>query len=192
MPYRDSKLSTEVRGKIKQFYRLLMSYSDFNQANQIATRIMDEKLHRNGCEDRILLEALNSAMVVAYARPFSGNDKNAETKINDLSTKYLKGLSRDEKEIHDIVIEDRNQVIAHSDSEARDYRIQVMTLNEKKILTPWSDDTRAPLTEEALMIFIKLSENMREITYEKRMKLEPELYEYFEEYPKDYLAGKNV
>jgi hypothetical protein len=43
-------------------------------------------------------------------------------------------------------------VLAHSDAEAWNLRPMVLVVGEHKILAPWSDDTRAPLTREATEI----------------------------------------
>ncbi|MCD4666036.1 MAG: hypothetical protein K8R68_12265 [Bacteroidales bacterium] len=181
MPYRDTELSDEARGKLKQFYRLLMSYNDFKQANQIAERILEEKLHDNIAKNRVLIEALNCAMIVAYARPFSGNDQKVEVRISDLPENFLKDLSCEEKELHKVVIEDRNKVLAHSDSDAHKLRPQAWVLNGEKVLMSWSSGTKAPLTEEAAKSFAALSEKLRERAYERRMELEQELLGYFDE-----------
>lgn len=192
MPYRDKEISEVVRGKIKQFYRLLMSYSDFKQANQIAEKILSENLHEDMNKNRILIEALNCAMLVAYARPFSGNDRKAQVRIPDLPDNILRDLSEEEIEIHKIAIEDRNKVLAHSDSDARDYRPEVWLANGKRVLMPWSNDTQAPLTEDATKIFLSLSEKLRERVFEKRMELEPEVIGYFNETPIEKIVDENV
>jgi hypothetical protein len=89
MPYRNKNLSPEIRGKLRQFYRLLLSYGDFKQAHYISSYILDEKLHNS--EDVRLLEALNCAMIIAYCRPFSGNEQS-DIKILYLPASFLKGL----------------------------------------------------------------------------------------------------
>ena len=183
MPYKDNNLSPEIRGKLRQFYRLLMSYNDFKQANDIATYILREKFHDHIVKNRIIIEALNCAMIIAYCRPFSGNDPNATIKIPDLPPKFFRDLTEKEKEVHNVVVEDRNTLLAHSDSQAHDLRPQAWVVNNKKILVPWSNDTKAPLTEEATTTFQELSEKLRERVYEERMKLEPSLIEYFETIP---------
>jgi len=192
MPYRNKKLSKEVIGKLKQFYRLLMSYSDFKQACQIAEFIISEKLHDDMTKNRVQIEALNCAMMVAYARPFSGNDKKTQLKIPDLPGNILRYLSTEEIEIHTMVIDDRNKVLAHSDSEARNYRPESWLLNGKKILVPWSNDTRASLTEEATRAFLELSEKLGERVFEKRIELEPEVISYFDEIPIEDIDNEKV
>lgn len=134
MPFNNNDLSNEVKGKLRQFYRLLMSYNDFKQANEIATYILDEKLHDNVSKNRVLIEALNCAMIVAYARPFSGNDQKIEIKIPDLPENILNGLTDEELEIHNVVLEDRNKVLAHSDSEAHSLRPEAWEIDGKKFL----------------------------------------------------------
>ena len=181
MPYRNNNLSPEVRGKLRQFFRLLMSYKDFKQAHYIASYILHKKLH--DLDDKQLLEALNCAMIVAYCRPFSGNDQTVDAKIPDLPVSFLKGLPEDEREIHEIVLSDRNTVLAHSDSSAFDLQPQAWRVKDKKILVPWSNYTRAPLTKEATETFRSLTQRMKDKVLKERMKLEPELIDYFEEIP---------
>jgi hypothetical protein len=181
MPYRDDKLSPETRGKLRNFYRVLLSYGDFKQAQYIASYILDEKLHDR--EDRRLLEALNCAMIVAYCRPFSGNDRAIDAKIPDLSVSFLRDLSEAEREIHEVVLRDRNTVVAHSDSIAHDLHPKVLVISGERILMPWKADTRAPLTRDATEIFLALVSRMRDKLWLERMRLEPELLDYFDHMP---------
>jgi hypothetical protein len=181
MPYRNKKLSKEVRGKLRQFYRLLLSYGDFKQAHYIASYILAEKLHDS--EDRRLLEALNCAMIVAYCRPFSGNDRIIDIKIPNLPASFLRDLSDDEREIHEVVLHDRNTVLAHSDSIAHDLQPKVWGIKDQKILIPEKNYTQAPLTKEATETFKSLADRMRNKMIKERMKLEPELIDHFEKIP---------
>jgi hypothetical protein len=189
MPYRNEKLSAEIRWKLRKFYRLLLSSGDFKQAHYIASYILDEKLHAS--EDRRLLEALNCAMIVAYCRPFSGNDRAINTKIPDLPESFLRDLSAAEKEIHEVVLQDRNTVLAHSDSMAHDLQPKVWVIRDRKILMPEKNDTRAPLTKEATKTFKSLSLRLRDKVLKERMKLEPELIDYFEQIPIEKILEDN-
>ena len=67
-------------------------------------------------ENQLELQALNCAMIVAYCRPFSGNDLKTKSSIPDLPTSFLKDFSREEREFHDYIIQLRNTVWCHSDS----------------------------------------------------------------------------
>ena len=180
MKHLDTNLSFEVRGKLKNFYRLIMSHGDFKQAHYIATRI-DENFH-NG-DDRRPLEALNCAMIISYCRPFSGNDKKIQGKVPDLPESFLKGLSKPEKELHHIVMTDRNTVLAHTDSSAFNLRPQVWIVGEKKFLLPLSNDTKAPLTRSLTEEFWLLTKKLRDKSFKQRMKLEQELIGIFDVAP---------
>jgi len=181
-------------GKIRQFYRLLISYNDFKQAADIAAYILEKNLHnRKKGESRMLLEALNCAMVVAYCRSFSGNDGSAQPNVPDLPKRFLRTLTSDERELHEEVIKDRNTVLAHSDSKAWNLRPTRLEFEGRKILFPISSDTRAPLTREATERLHQLSRKLREAVFEERMKWEPDLIEYFdaisEEAKREFLRG---
>lgn len=189
MPYRINKLNQEVRGKLRQFYRLILSYGDFKQAHYIASYILTEKLHDS--EDWRLLEALNCAMIVAYCRPFSGNDQAIDIRIPDLPKSFLRGLSDDEREIHEVVLHDRNTVLAHSDSIAHDLQPKVWVIKDQTILIPVKNYTRAPLTKKATETFHLLSARMRDKVLKARMKLEPELINYFEQIPIEKILEDN-
>ena len=189
MPYRNKELSLEIRGKLRKFYRLLLSYGDFKQAYYISSYILDEKLHDS--EDRRLLEALNCAMIVAYCRPFSGNDRNTDIKIPDLPESFLRDLTANEKEIHEVVLQDRNTVLAHSDSMAHDLQPKVWLIKDRKILMPEKCDTRAPLTKEATETFHSLVSRLSDKLRIERMRLEPELIDYFEQIPIKKLLENN-
>ncbi len=94
-------ITPESEGKLQQLYRLLMSLSDFKQASLIALYILENKLHDREDHEwgRILHEALNCAMIIAYCRPFSGRrrgDGDAKTPyrrrrtVSDSDTKSFK------------------------------------------------------------------------------------------------------
>jgi len=161
----------EVDGKFRQFNRVLMSYVDFQQAHSIASIILDENLHENyPRKNRILLEALNFAMVVAYCRPFSGNKG-----VPDLPKRFVRNLSKNEKEIHDALIEDRNKVIAHSDSEAWDLQPHYQIINERRMLVPFHKGVHRPFLLDPTIRIRDLAKKQMDTCFEERVKLEKEL-----------------
>ena len=125
-------------------------------------------------------------MIIAYCRPFSGN-KQSDIKIPDLPASFLKGLPEDEREIHEVVLSDRNTLLAHSDSAAAQLQPEVWKIKDKKILVPWKNYTRAPLTKEATETFRSLSKRMWHKVISERSKLEPKLIDCFNEIPIDQI-----
>ena len=172
-------LTTESEGKLRQLYRLLMSLSDFKQASLIASYILANKLHDREDHEwgRILHEALNCAMIIAYCRPFSGSDPK---KIPALSDGFLRILDEHEKEIHKIVMHDRNGVLAHSDSSAWDLQPEVWNIKGHKLLVPWCNDTSAPLTRGATKTLYRICRKLMQELIKKRINLETELMESFD------------
>ncbi|MEK6666325.1 MAG: hypothetical protein AABZ20_07870 [candidate division NC10 bacterium] len=178
MANEDSELPAHVAGKLGQFNRVLVSYVDFQQARGIAGYILAEHLHDRYPYDRFLLQGLNCGMIVAYCRPFSGNDRGAAVKIPDLPPRILQTLTAEEREIHAIVMEDRNTVLAHSDSRAWDPRPQLHRARGRDILIPMFNSAHAPLTREVTEKFKTMCDKLREACFEERLRLEPELKPY--------------
>ncbi len=174
----DTELPAEIFGKFRQFNRVLMSYVDFQQAAGIAGCIVNENLHERYPRDRFLLQGLNCAMIVAYCRPFSGNDKGAAVKIPDLPPKILQVFTPEEWEIHAAVMEDRNTVLAHSDSRAWEPRPQIHRVRGRDIVVPMFNYAHAPLTRAVTEQFVVMCDKLREACFEERVRLEPELKPY--------------
>jgi len=164
----------EIEAKLQLLTRALMSYIDFQQAAAIASIILSENLHDNyPRENRIKLEALNAAMVVAYCRPFSGNKG-----IPDLPNRFTRGLTAEEKEMHDALMVDRNQVIAHSDSEAWNMRPHCLNVNGNQILDPLHNGVHRPFLREPTERISLLAGKQRERCFEIRERLEKELKQH--------------
>lgn len=162
--------------KVRLLRRILASHNDFKQAAEIASHILDAKLHRDYPErDRHLLQALNCAMIVAYARPFSGN-RGSKTMLPALPQRFLSGLATEELALHKIVIKDRNEVLAHSDHSAWRLRLSVVKSSGRRpMLAPIHQDVRAPLDEKHTQIFSDMARKLREAVFAERCVLEIEL-----------------
>jgi hypothetical protein len=105
----------EIDGKMRQYKRVLLSYADFKHAKLASAYILDCELHANYPKSSyVIREALNCSMIVAYCRPFSGNGGS----VPDLPSRLLRVLTPDERAIHDVIMQDRNKVLAHSDDDA--------------------------------------------------------------------------
>jgi hypothetical protein len=166
---------TEEESKVRLFRRILVSYNDFKQAAEISTHILSERLHDDYPEkNRHLLQALNCAMIVAYARPFSGN-KGAENMLPELPDRFLGGFSSEERGLHDVVMKDRNEALAHSDVAAWNLRLSVIRSPGRAMLAPLHHDTMAPLDEEPTRMFNRMAIKLREAVFAERAILEKAL-----------------
>lgn len=105
-----------------QLVRSIISFYDISSACYIGRTILENKYHDIPSQ-RELLIALNSAMIISYCRPFSGNDKKLINKIGDLSERFLFVYNSEEKQMHIDLIKRRNKFFAHSDSDRIDLKI---------------------------------------------------------------------
>lgn len=97
--------------------RLFLATRDLEEALQftnVSTRLT--ALHRDERPENYarVMEALQIATIISYARPFLGSD-GAENATSKISTKGLFKERDDLRLLHDVVMERRNQAIAHAD-----------------------------------------------------------------------------
>lgn len=176
-----SKTLEEIQER--ELRRLIMSYQDFQHASWIASYILDKKLQdivdqggTQGYDARRHWQALNCAMVVTYCRPFSGNDKRTPQPIPDLHKRFLKKLTLKGRKWHDVAMQDRDKVLAHSDSDAWNLRLGFLETGRKnKMLILQHHDTKAPLIREVVKQLIKNCEIFMEAIMVERRRLEKEL-----------------
>ena len=167
---------TAKEDKVRLLRRILVSYNDFKQAVDISSRILETKFH---CDypkkDRHILQALNCAMLIAYARPFSGN-RGSKMMLPALPERFLAGLAPDERALHKVVMKDRNEVLAHSDHSAWRLRLSVVRSSGRRpMLVPLHQDVRAPLDEKHTRMFKEMAHNLMEAVFAERCVLEKEL-----------------
>lgn len=180
-----TKSKHEIEGKRKQLIRLLISFNDFKNAYDIANLIIEEnyqeRVENSDSEEsqknKRIWESLNSAMVIGYNRPISSNDKTNKNPIPDLPNGVFKVLNEHEKSIHQSLIDYRNKLIAHSDSEAIDMELYYMKIGETnlKILVPLQNHTRAPFLIDIVKIIKGMCKKLMEEIFKRRNILEKEL-----------------
>lgn len=164
---------------MRQFKRVLLSYADFKHAKLASSYVLTERLHQKYPEESyVILEALNCSMIVAYCRPFSGNDSGANDRVPDLPGRLLRVLNRTERIIHDVAMQDRNRVLAHSDSHALQIEPVLWHVAGLAMVLPIKNWGLAPLTEEATAIFHSAAGKLLMATMEERRRMEPELIPY--------------
>jgi hypothetical protein len=167
-----TSMSAEISGKMRQLKRLILSYADFKHAKLASTRILAERLHdKYPDESYVVLEALNCSMIVAYCRPFSGNDPS----VPDLPARLLRCLSSDERQLHDVVMRDRNKVLAHSDADALRVEPVIWHVGGRSLVVPLKEWALAPLTKELTSVLQSAAVKLLDATMEERARLEPQL-----------------
>ena len=179
-----NELAPKTAAQLKLLVRLLISSEDFHHAARIARYILENELESKVkrskdkaiSQPKLLWEALNSAMIIAYCRPFSANDRRSVSKIPDLPTRFLKVLTKAEREVHNIAMNNRNTLLAHSDSEAWGMRTGfVEYASDKLYLVTPHRDVRAPIPSKSVRTLGMATIRLREAISTERMVLEKEL-----------------
>lgn len=171
-------LPPEIQGKLRQFVRVLMSYVDSQQAAGIAHHIVASDLNQRYPQDRFVLQGLNCGMVVAYCRPFSGNDQEVETKIPSLSPRLLRVLSPEERELHSTLMEERNTILAHSDSRAWEPQPYYIRIGSRDTLIPSFVYVHSPFLREVVQEIEGMATKLMDACFAERERLELELKPY--------------
>ena len=126
------------------FKRIVQSEDDLDHAAECAEQILQRDLHSaTAREDRCLLRCLNTALIVSYVRPFSGNRASPDVR-KALPAEYLDVLSDEQRQLHDQLIELRNRDHAHSDPKGRSVSVGVQKVGDGVLAIPLSRDAFAP------------------------------------------------
>lgn len=144
----------------RQIRRWVLSSMDLDQALERVNYVLEHRLYRETTEvDRIVSRALQTAMIVAYSRPFSGNrDQEHNTWRLD---EFLEVYNEQELAFHSRLLRNRNQVYAHSDSEIRDLRIHVMNIGGVPMVLPMSRNPYVSMCETELERFREMVQKLR-------------------------------
>ena len=140
-------LSKRLEAELKLLKRLIIANDDFARAAQFARLIEERNLHAAPFEpDCYLLEAMTTALIVAYWRPFSENS-GAGT-VASLPKAALKQFTPPELRLHDRIGLHRNTECAHSDGDIMGVRVSVRELNEQRFVIPIHRDRSGLLSRE--------------------------------------------
>lgn len=170
----------ERKNRVKQFKRIVMSFADFKEAVDLSEYLISNALHDDFDKNKLLITALNSSMIIAYCRPFSGNDSRNVNKIPDLGNKALRELNLDELALHELIMNDRNKLLAHSDSEAVNLKFIINKIDRFTLLQPIRNWSAAPLSKEHLNLFNKIAHKLLAYVAKQRHAQEDEIIPLFE------------
>ena len=162
-------------GLLRQFKRVAISFSDFKEALDIVSYIKKNDLYYDFDNNFLVLSALTNAMILSYCKPFSGNDSRNKIKVPDLSNSALKVLSPEERSLHEFLMQRRNQLIAHSDSQAIDMRFVVYSFGGRGMLQPVRNRSSICLNLEQLTTFESMSQKLLSYVFTLHKDMEPNI-----------------
>jgi hypothetical protein len=141
---------------LKLYRRLWLSRLDLEEAKGIAAELLLRKipLHRSKPPSGLLL-ALNTALVVAYARPFV-NSWGVSVAERAVPGSLLRVLSSDERDFHEALLDLRNKEVAHSDADFIELSIELYDGGDGGVLRA----TRQPLRLSAVRSLNRMIEKI--------------------------------
>ena len=159
----------------KQFRRLILTSIDLEQASSWGHYILENNLwDETKSSNKDLARGLQTAMIVAYIRPFSGNNKTEDTLHKPMLP--LKNILTDEQwNLHKCIHKKRNTVFAHSDSDVRDLEISVSDINGQKFALPISHNPYVMRNQSELRDFLDLVETVRGVVSDRIIELQEKL-----------------
>lgn len=159
----------------KQFRRLVLTSIDLEQASSWGRYILENNLWDESVRsNKDLARGLQTAMIVAYIRPFSGNNKTKDTLHRPMLP--LKSVLTDKQwNLHKCIHNKRNTVFAHSDSEVRDLDISVSDINGQKSALPISNNPYVMRNEGEIRDFLNLVETVSGVVSDRIIELQEKL-----------------
>ena len=154
--------------------RITASIADLWEAKDCARHILRLDLHSaRDREDRSLLKCLNTALVVSYVRPFSGNACSEDVQ-GKLPPDYLNVLSDRQRRLHRELRTKRNQDQAHTDGRTLDMTVNLQQPTEcAPFSLPWISGRNpiAPFSRETVGEIIELIDCLQGKLFEEQTRI---------------------
>ena len=145
-------VTPELEQDLRLYRRLWLARIDLQEAKSVAGELLERKipLPRSNLPSGLLL-GLNTALVVAYARPFV-DSRGTSVAERAVPGSLLSALTSQEREFHQLVLELRNKEVAHSDADMLELAIELYDGGDGGILRA----TRTPMKRSAIRTLIRL------------------------------------
>jgi hypothetical protein len=146
--------------------RLHIAKEDFIQARDFGRLLLDRESYdeTQDRDCRLILQALDIAMIVAYCRPFTRSFDKRGRLEERLPPHLLDIFTAEESELHDQLLGRRNQEYAHSDASKRDLRYQPWSfgvmLFMRNSFAPWPMERVSQIVAMSEKLYLKLAEEL--------------------------------
>ena len=131
-------MDKKVAHSKKQIKRILISRNDILEATNYAYQLLKHKYHKHAyleksdeeyekfsnSDEYENMNALTTALIVSYSRPFTNNDGKLSA-IPTLPKKLTSPFNTTEKELHEKILKLRNKAFAHSDADLFDIHLSL-------------------------------------------------------------------
>jgi len=134
----------KYKADIQYLKRVVMSLTDIRYCIKYLESI-------STVDDELIYRAVSEAIIISYARPFSGYSKYHVVK--GLKQEFKTTFSEIERRVHERILSDRNMIIGHSDSKAYGVNINIFEFfKDSKFLIPMQRRIPEIISKEDILI----------------------------------------
>ncbi len=127
IPDERPSLTPEQETALRLYRRLWLTEIDLEEARGAINEILKRNLRRTATHTPTpLLQALTTALIVAYTRPFVMSRGSAEFADRTVPGSILRVFSSGDRAFHERLVDMRNREVAHSDAEVTAVTIEVL------------------------------------------------------------------
>lgn len=146
------EVQAQLLPDLRLYRRLWLSRIDLEEARDIGSELLARKipLPRRKPMSGLLL-ALNTALVVSYARPFVSS-RGTSVAEKALPGSLLRSFTSEEREFHELLIQLRNREVAHTDADYLELSIEVFEDGDGGIFRA----IRAPIRRPPLRLLLRM------------------------------------
>jgi hypothetical protein len=161
--FERTELPPALQPQLRLYRRLYLSRIDLEEAKAIAEDLLARRiaLPRSKLPSALLL-AMNTALVVSYARPFVQSRGQSEVAEKAVPGILLRSLTAREREMHEALITMRNKEVAHSDAEILEMSFEVFEGGDGAIFKHAREPFRRPVLRAILKLVAKLEYAMHQ------------------------------
>jgi hypothetical protein len=144
-------MSKKIGSEVKHLRRIMMSLTDIRFCKSLISEI------NNIFTDSPIYRATEEAIIISYARPFSGNDSKSTNSSGDLRQKgFKRTFSEHQLKVHERVsFKLRNSIVAHSDSASYGVSFSICETDGGRFLFPRQRRIEQLLSESDLKVLLE-------------------------------------
>ena len=170
--FERTELPDALQPQLRLYRRLYIARIDLEEARATAEDLLARRIAvPRSRPPGALLMAMNTALVVSYARPFvqSRGDSNvAEKAVPGI---LLRSLTAREREMHEALVTMRNKEVAHSDADILEMSLDVFEGGDGAIFKSAREPFRRPVLRSILKLVEKLENALQHRCEELRQEL---------------------
>ena len=167
-----TELPPALQTQLRLYRRLYISRIDLEEARATTEDLLARRIALpRSKRPSPLLMAMNTALVVSYARPFVHSRGQSEVAEKAVPGILLRGLTAREREMHEALITMRNTEVAHSDADILEMSLEVFEGGDGAIFR----SSREPFRRPVLRAILKLVEKLENALHQRCEELGKEL-----------------